>query len=73
MMRREIQRTEIMKVVFNLGPGCDVETQLAKNARGTFHGPRHRVNAAHIAVSTRQGDIHLFFKKPGIKGSGFQC
>ncbi len=57
VVRREIQRFEIVMVGLDLGAGCHVEAELGEDGDGPVHGQGHRVQAATFFAAPGQGDV----------------
>src|SRR5699024_5001606 len=57
MMRRKIQRLEIVVIVLDLRPGSNLETQPLENIEQTIEGAIDRMTAARIDRAPRQGDV----------------
>ena len=72
VVRREIEQFEIVVVVFNLGAGCDIETQPGENADRPFHGHGDRVQATALFTPPRQRDIHFLFEQLFFECRAFQ-
>ena len=59
MMRGNVQRLEIVKVIFDFGPLGDIEPEFAEHLVDPIHGQRYRMQAAGIDTSSRQAYVNL--------------
>ena len=72
MVRREVQRLEVVPVVLDLRPFRQLVAQPAEDAGDALQGAGDRVQASALAVAARQGDVDGFGRQARIQGRVFQ-
>ncbi len=71
VVRREIQRLEIVPVILDLRPFRQLVAQPAENSGDAFQGTGDRMQANAVAIAARQGDVDGFGDQPRVQ-CGFQ-
>ena len=72
MLGREVQRREIVEIVFDVRAIGDGKAHLGKNGGHLVHDLHGRMDAAPAARRRGQGQIQTLGGQLGIKGGGFQ-
>ena len=57
MIRRDVQRLEVVKVILDLGPGRDLEARPGEDPLDAQARPGDGMDAAPLLATSRQGDI----------------
>ena len=66
MMRRQIQRLEVMVVILDLRTFHHVVSHGTEELLNTFHDKRHRMQCTGVGLTTRQRDINRFCFELGV-------
>ena len=72
MMRREIQRLEVVPVVFDLGTVGEVEAEPREDLVDALERARDRMQAAALAVAAGQRDVDAFGSEAVIERGLFE-
>jgi uncharacterized heparinase superfamily protein len=72
MVRREVQRLEVVPVVLDLRPFRQLVAQPAEDAGDALQGAGDRMQAGAVAVAARQGDVDGFGGQACIQCRVFQ-
>ncbi len=72
VVRREVQRLEVVPVVFDFRAFGQLVTQAAEDLGDALQGARYRVQATALAMTARQGDIDAFSGQACVQRSVFQ-
>ncbi|KAG1487456.1 hypothetical protein G6F52_014184 [Rhizopus delemar] len=72
MVRREVQRLEVVPVILDLRPFRQLVAQAAEDAGDALQGAGDRVQAGAIAIAARQGDVDGFGRQARIQCRVFQ-
>ncbi|MNS99540.1 hypothetical protein D3C72_1339460 [compost metagenome] len=72
VVTRNVQRVEVMIVVFNLRPGLYGETQFAEEGFDTVDGAGHWMQPTVFHTTARQGNVDGFCRQTLIQRSRFQ-
>ena len=65
-MAGNIQRFEVMVVIFDFRAGLNVVTDTRKECFDTLHGAGHRVQSTHLFTTTWQCDINGLAGQLGV-------
>ncbi|MNY24408.1 hypothetical protein D3C86_1581200 [compost metagenome] len=72
VVSRNVQRVEVMIVVFNLRPGLNGETQFAEESFDTVDGTGDRMQPTVFHTTARQGNVDGFCCQSLVQRSRFQ-
>ena len=73
VLRRDIERREIVEVVLDVGPFDDAEAHVGENRDQLIQHLADRVNGAVRLRAGRQRDIHPRGRKALVQGGAFHC